>query len=164
MATRCMAEPLPGVTASRHAALPATAITTFWPLRTGTPKSPRRVPYVCGESCHTEGTPVQKNLKIDQHNILENYTESIHGEGLLKKGLVVAANCAPATPHITSCRIPTRTPPLGGKTSPPPAPSVTRRLKRCTARRFAASFGKRKPTISPPAPTATSHTDSECAL
>ena len=32
--------------------------------------------------------------KIDQHNILENYTESIHGEGLLKKGLIVAANCA----------------------------------------------------------------------
>jgi hypothetical protein len=54
---------------------------------------PLRVPFVCGK-CHSEGTPVMLNRNIDQHNILENYTESIHGEGLLKKGLVVAANCA----------------------------------------------------------------------
>ena len=51
------------------------------------------IPMVCGQ-CHREGTPVQRNPDIAQHNILENYTESIHGEGLLKKGLVVAANCA----------------------------------------------------------------------
>jgi Class III cytochrome C family len=54
---------------------------------------PLNVPFVCG-GCHKEGTPVQKNLHVDQHNILANYTESIHGEALLKKGLVVAANCA----------------------------------------------------------------------
>ena len=54
---------------------------------------PLQVPFVCGR-CHKEGTPVQKNLNVDQHNILANYTESIHGEALLKKGLVVAANCA----------------------------------------------------------------------
>ena len=52
-----------------------------------------KIPYVCGQ-CHQEGTPVQRNLKISEHNILENYTESIHGEGLLKQGLIVAANCA----------------------------------------------------------------------
>src|SRR5271166_144983 len=54
--------------------------------------APLRVPFVCGK-CHREGTPVQTNRQIDQHNILENYSESIHGEALLKKGLVVAANC-----------------------------------------------------------------------
>ncbi len=61
--------------------------------------APLRVPFVCGR-CHREGTPVQTNRQIDQHNILENYTESIHGEALLKKGLVVAANCVSChTPH-----------------------------------------------------------------
>lgn len=61
--------------------------------------APLRVPFVCGK-CHREGTPVQTNRQIDQHNILENYSESIHGEALLKKGLVVAANCVSChTPH-----------------------------------------------------------------
>lgn len=61
--------------------------------------APLRVPFVCGR-CHQEGTPVQMNRQIDQHNILENYSESIHGEALLKKGLVVAPNCASChTPH-----------------------------------------------------------------
>ncbi|HVP64554.1 MAG TPA: hypothetical protein VMT82_06645 [candidate division Zixibacteria bacterium] len=55
--------------------------------------APLKVPFVCGR-CHREGTAVMTQRKIDQHNILENYTESIHGEGLLKRGLVVAANCA----------------------------------------------------------------------
>ena len=55
--------------------------------------APMKVPFVCGQ-CHQEGTPVQLNRNIAQHNILENYSESIHGEGLLKKGLIVAANCA----------------------------------------------------------------------
>ena len=52
-----------------------------------------KIPYLCGQ-CHQEGTPVQRNRNISEHNILENYTESIHGEGLLKQGLIVAANCA----------------------------------------------------------------------
>lgn len=59
------------------------------------PKStvaPLQVPYVCG-SCHHEGSPVQVQRHIPQSNIVENYTESIHGEALLKKGLVVAATC-----------------------------------------------------------------------
>jgi hypothetical protein len=55
--------------------------------------APLRVPFVCGR-CHREGTPVQRNRKIHQSDILENYSESIHGEGLLKKGLIVSANCA----------------------------------------------------------------------
>ncbi|HVO09544.1 MAG TPA: cytochrome c3 family protein [Vicinamibacteria bacterium] len=57
------------------------------------PVSPLRVPFTCGK-CHQEGSPVQRERAIHQDHILENYSESIHGEGLLKKGLVVAANCA----------------------------------------------------------------------
>jgi predicted CXXCH cytochrome family protein len=61
--------------------------------------APLRIPYICG-SCHRENAPAQKNLPLDQQSILENYTESIHGEGLMKKGLAVAANCASChTPH-----------------------------------------------------------------
>lgn len=64
------------------------------------PVSALQVPFTCGK-CHREGTPVQRNRDIHQSNILENYSESIHGEGLLKKGLIVAANCASChTAHL----------------------------------------------------------------
>jgi len=59
------------------------------------PKSkvaPINIPYVCG-SCHKEGSPVQLQRNIPESHILENYSESMHGEGLLKKGLAVAATC-----------------------------------------------------------------------
>jgi hypothetical protein len=62
--------------------------------------APLKVPFVCG-GCHREGTPVSRNRLIPQANILENYSESIHGEALLKKGLSVAPNCATChTPHL----------------------------------------------------------------
>jgi uncharacterized protein with PIN domain len=62
--------------------------------------APLKVPFVCGQ-CHREGTPVQRNRAIHQDNILENYSESIHGEALLKKGLSVAPNCASChTAHL----------------------------------------------------------------
>ncbi len=54
--------------------------------------APGRIPYVCGK-CHSEGTPVQRQREIHESNIIENYSESMHGEALLKKGLVVAATC-----------------------------------------------------------------------
>jgi uncharacterized protein with PIN domain len=57
------------------------------------PVSPLKVPFTCGK-CHQEGTVVMRQRNIHQDHILENYSESIHGEGLLKKGLVVSANCA----------------------------------------------------------------------
>jgi hypothetical protein len=61
--------------------------------------SPLKVPFLCGR-CHQEGTPVAKQRVIHQDHILENFSESIHGEGLLKKGLVVAPTCATChTPH-----------------------------------------------------------------
>ncbi|MBI5443517.1 MAG: hypothetical protein HY900_20190, partial [Deltaproteobacteria bacterium] len=56
------------------------------------PVLPQKVPFLCGR-CHREGTPVQLQHEIPQDRILENYTESIHGEGLLKKGLTVSATC-----------------------------------------------------------------------
>jgi uncharacterized protein with PIN domain len=55
--------------------------------------APLKVPFVCGQ-CHQEGTPVSRNRQIAQDNILGNYSESIHGEALLKKGLSVAPTCA----------------------------------------------------------------------
>ena len=54
--------------------------------------APLRIPFVCG-SCHQEGTPVSKTRDIPQHDIVSNYTESIHGEGVLKMGLTVSATC-----------------------------------------------------------------------
>ena len=61
--------------------------------------APQRIPFVCGK-CHREGAPVARQREIHQSNILENYTESIHGEGLLKKGLIVTATCASChSPH-----------------------------------------------------------------
>ncbi len=56
------------------------------------PVAPQRIPYTCGK-CHQEGAPVQKQREIHQSNILTNYSESIHGEALMKKGLVVTATC-----------------------------------------------------------------------
>ena len=59
------------------------------------PKSPVRafnIPFLCG-SCHKEGSPVSKQRAIHQDHILENYSESIHGAGLLRKGLIVSATC-----------------------------------------------------------------------
>lgn len=61
--------------------------------------APMKVPFVCGR-CHQEGTRVQRERDIPESRILENYSESIHGEGLLKKGLIVAPTCASChTPH-----------------------------------------------------------------
>jgi len=51
-----------------------------------------RIPFLCG-SCHKEGTPVTQTYDIPQDKILEHYSESMHGEGLLKRGLTVVAVC-----------------------------------------------------------------------
>jgi predicted CXXCH cytochrome family protein len=50
------------------------------------------IPVLCGK-CHREGAPVARTYNITEHNILENYSESIHGEGLFKRGLIVTATC-----------------------------------------------------------------------
>jgi len=54
--------------------------------------APLRIPFVCG-SCHSEGTKVQQQRNIPEDHILENYSQSIHGEGLFKKGLSGSATC-----------------------------------------------------------------------
>jgi len=50
------------------------------------------IPFTCG-SCHQEGTAMTKAHDIPKKNILENYSMSIHGEGLFRKGLTVTAVC-----------------------------------------------------------------------
>src|ERR1035438_6165775 len=50
------------------------------------------IPRLCG-GCHREGTPVSLTRHIPQENILGNYMDSIHGEGLFKRGLIVTAVC-----------------------------------------------------------------------
>jgi predicted CXXCH cytochrome family protein len=62
------------------------------PSAPGSPTSTMEVPRLCG-SCHREGTTVSLTRQIPQTNILGNYMDSIHGEGLFKKGLTVTAVC-----------------------------------------------------------------------
>lgn len=50
------------------------------------------VPFLCG-ACHHEGSPVSRARRIPQDSILENYSNSMHGEGLLRAGLTVTAVC-----------------------------------------------------------------------
>ncbi len=50
------------------------------------------IPLLCGQ-CHREGAPVQRTYNIAERNILKNYSQSIHGEGLFQKGLTVTATC-----------------------------------------------------------------------
>ena len=62
--------------------------------------APLKIPYLCG-GCHREGSAVQLYRDIPQTNILENYSESIHGQGLLQKGLIVAPSCVSChSPHL----------------------------------------------------------------
>ena len=50
------------------------------------------VPELCG-NCHKDGTKVSEIKDINQRHVLENYSESIHGDGLFKRGLIVTAVC-----------------------------------------------------------------------
>ncbi len=59
------------------------------------PESPTykmNIPNTCS-TCHQEGAPVARFFELSQHNILANYSQSIHGEGLFKRGLIVTAAC-----------------------------------------------------------------------
>ncbi|HEV2352198.1 MAG TPA: cytochrome c3 family protein [Terriglobia bacterium] len=59
----------------------------------------RRVPDLCAQ-CHRTGQKAALRYKGSQTHIVEHYEESIHGQGLLKSGLTVTANCADChTPH-----------------------------------------------------------------
>ncbi|MFK5857607.1 MAG: cytochrome c3 family protein [Bacteroidota bacterium] len=50
------------------------------------------IPFLCG-NCHKEGAPVARIYDIDEHNIIENYSQGIHGRGLYQSGLLVTATC-----------------------------------------------------------------------
>jgi cytochrome b subunit of formate dehydrogenase len=54
--------------------------------------STMEIPRLCGQ-CHREGSAVSLTHDIPQQNILANYADSIHGEGLFKRGLTVTAVC-----------------------------------------------------------------------
>jgi cytochrome b subunit of formate dehydrogenase/nitrate/TMAO reductase-like tetraheme cytochrome c subunit len=56
------------------------------------PTEKMNVPQLCG-SCHQEGTQVSQRQAIPDERILQNYSQSIHGEGLYKQGLRVTAVC-----------------------------------------------------------------------
>ena len=122
------------------------------------PVSPLKMPFTCGK-CHQEGTAVMRQRNIHQDHILENYSESIHGEGLLKKGLIVAANCASC--HTAHNILPHTDPAssiargnIAAHLHDLPRPAS----RTCTARSSRASCGRRRPTSCPRASTATSRT------
>ncbi|MCG2708699.1 MAG: NapC/NirT family cytochrome c [Thermodesulfovibrionales bacterium] len=51
------------------------------------------IPAMCGR-CHAESSEVVKTHKeISQHNVLDNYFMSVHGEAIFRKGLLVSATC-----------------------------------------------------------------------
>ncbi len=59
------------------------------------PKSPTyvmNIPALCGQ-CHREDSEVARRHKIAEKDVISNYTESIHGEGLFIRGLIVTAVC-----------------------------------------------------------------------
>ncbi|MBE7559249.1 cytochrome c3 family protein [bacterium] len=63
------------------------------PENPGSRSNPINVPEMCG-ACHAENAPVAAARNIAQHDILQHYEESIHGEGLKRKGLTVTAVCS----------------------------------------------------------------------
>jgi cytochrome b subunit of formate dehydrogenase len=58
----------------------------------GSAISPFNIPQMCAQ-CHAEDAEVTRTYNIPQDQILKRYTQSIHGEGLFKQGLVVTAVC-----------------------------------------------------------------------
>ena len=50
------------------------------------------IPALCGR-CHKEGTPVSKLRTVSERHVLEDYSQSIHGDGLFRRGLIVTAVC-----------------------------------------------------------------------
>ncbi|MCP4310520.1 MAG: hypothetical protein GY790_04605 [Bacteroidetes bacterium] len=50
------------------------------------------IPFLCGK-CHKEGEVVSREYDVSEHNVLENYTQGIHGRGLFESGLIVTATC-----------------------------------------------------------------------
>ena len=62
-------------------------------IESNSPTFSRNVPSLCAK-CHRSGQKAALRYTGKQVNIVEHYTESIHGKGLLESGLTVTANCA----------------------------------------------------------------------
>jgi len=63
------------------------------------PTYSRNVPALCAR-CHREGAPAAVRYFGSEEKIVEHYTMSIHGKGLLSSGLTVTATCTDChTPH-----------------------------------------------------------------
>ncbi len=56
------------------------------------PINVRNIPNLCAR-CHREGEQAASIYKGEQHDIIANYSMSIHGKGLLESGLIVTAVC-----------------------------------------------------------------------
>lgn len=71
---------------------------------------PLNIPFTCGR-CHSEGTEMTKSHELNQHNIMANYSMSIHGKGLFVDGLIVTAVCSSChTAHdVQKASVPTST-------------------------------------------------------
>ncbi len=65
---------------------------TLGRLQSASPTFPTNVPLLCAR-CHREGQKAALRYKGPQHQIIESYSDSIHGKGLLKSGLTVTATC-----------------------------------------------------------------------
>lgn len=65
-------------------------ILTQWNVDSRTYKM--NIPVLCG-NCHKEGAPVARIYDITEKNIIENYSQGIHGKGLYQSGLLVTATC-----------------------------------------------------------------------
>ncbi|MEZ5069739.1 MAG: cytochrome c3 family protein [Bacteroidales bacterium] len=50
------------------------------------------IPFLCGK-CHREGEVVARMYNVSEHNVVENYSQGIHGKGLFEAGLIVTATC-----------------------------------------------------------------------
>jgi len=61
-------------------------------LDPNSPTTLTNIPVLCGQ-CHHEGSPVSLTHDIPQDRILQNYSLSMHGEGLYRRGLTVTAVC-----------------------------------------------------------------------
>jgi DnaJ-class molecular chaperone len=56
------------------------------------PTFPTNVPNLCAR-CHREGKKAAIRYTGNEREVIEHYTESIHGKGLMKSGLTVTAMC-----------------------------------------------------------------------
>ncbi|MBI5362544.1 MAG: hypothetical protein HZA53_05145 [Planctomycetes bacterium] len=88
-------------------AIPSGATPEITTLVRSSPTYSRNVPQLCAR-CHQDGAPAAKRYLGPETRIIENYSNSIHGKGLEKSGLVVTAVCTDC--HTAHKELPTSDP------------------------------------------------------